>query len=87
MAVATQRALASSLLELPPHGDTIDGDIPSLSDLLAETRFDVPAGPSRLPPPPKTGWRAPETDTLLPKTGRRAQEMDIMRKKYCSVLE
>ena len=68
-------------------GDTIDGDIPSLSDLLAETRFDVPAGPSRLPPPPKTGWRAPETDTLLPKTGRRAQEMDIMRKKYCSVLE
>ena len=32
VAVATQRVLASSLLELPPHGDTIDGDIPSLPD-------------------------------------------------------
>ena len=79
VAVATQRALASSLLELPPHGDTIDGDIPSLPDLLAGTRFDVPASPSRPPPPPETGWRALETNTLLPKTGRRAQEMDIMR--------
>ena len=62
VAVATQRALASSLLELPPHGDTIDGDIPSLPDLLAGTRFDVPASPSRPPPAAWNGLAGPRDE-------------------------
>ena len=48
-AVAAQRALATSLLELPTHGDTLGGHAPDLPDLLADTRYEVPAAPSRLP--------------------------------------
>ena len=48
-AVAAQRALATSLLELPTHGDTLGGHAPDLPDLLADIRYEVPAAPSRLP--------------------------------------
>jgi hypothetical protein len=51
VAVAVQRALATSLLELPPAGDTLTGTPPDLPDLLADTRWELPAGPSRLPLP------------------------------------
>ena len=48
-AVAAQRALATSLLELPTHGGTLGGHAPDLPDLLADTRYEVPAALSRLP--------------------------------------
>ena len=47
--VAAQRALATTLLELPAHGASIGGDIPELPDLLADDRWQTPAGPSRMP--------------------------------------
>lgn len=43
-AVAAQRALATSLLELPTHGDTLGGHAPDLPDLLADTGYEVPGG-------------------------------------------
>ena len=49
VAVGVQRALATSLLELPPAGDTLTGTPPDLPDLLADTRWELPAGPQ--PPP------------------------------------
>ena len=49
IAVAAQRALATTLLELPAHGASIGGDMPELPDLLADDRWQTPAGPSRMP--------------------------------------
>jgi len=49
IAVAAQRALATTLLELPAHGASIGGDMPELPELLADDRWQTPAGPSRMP--------------------------------------
>ena len=52
IAVAAQRALACSLLELPIAGaDECDGDEPPLGDLLADARGTESVLPSRLPAP------------------------------------
>ena len=49
MAVAAQRALAATLLELPVDGaEGVDGDPPFLEDVLSEARLVEPQGPSRL---------------------------------------
>ena len=49
MAVAAQRALAATLLELPvDDAEGVDGEPPVLEDVLADARtFDLPE-PSRL---------------------------------------
>ena len=50
VAVAAQRAFASSLLELPLLGEScLDGELPSHSDLCAEARWATTAEVSRLP--------------------------------------
>ena len=46
--VAAQRALASSLLELPVSEDGVDGGEQPFPDVLAEASWDDPPGPSRL---------------------------------------
>ena len=49
MAVAAQRALAATLLELPVDGaEGVDGDDPFLEDVLSEARLLEPLGPSRV---------------------------------------
>ena len=49
-AVAAQRALAASLLQLPLFGVTcVDGAEPPVSDLLADARWESGPVPSRLP--------------------------------------
>ena len=49
IAVAAQRALATTLdSQLPADGASIGGDIPELPDLLADDRWQTPAGPCRL---------------------------------------
>ena len=50
LAVAAQRALAASLLQLPLFGETcVDGAEPPVSDLLADARWESGPAPSRLP--------------------------------------
>ena len=51
-AVAAQRALAATLLELPPHALAVDGDEPHLAELLADARYTETLEPSRLPARP-----------------------------------
>ena len=48
--VAAQRALASSLLELPVSEDGVDGEEADFPTVLAEASWDEPPGPSRLGP-------------------------------------
>ena len=49
LAVAAQRALAATLLELPvDEAEGVDGEPPFLEDLLSEARLVDPALPSRL---------------------------------------
>jgi hypothetical protein len=50
LAVAAQRALASTLLELPVDEAGCDGDAPCLEDVLHAGRLAEPPLPSRLPP-------------------------------------
>ena len=59
--VAAQRALASSLLELPVSEDGVDGEEADFPTVLAEASWDEPPAPSRLGPrwPAQTvkkGW-------------------------------
>ena len=50
LAMAAQRALAASLLELPLRPEAaFEGEGPSLSDLLADARWESEVVPSRLP--------------------------------------
>ena len=49
LAVAAQRALACSLLELPVDEAGCDGEEPFLEDVLHEARLATPPTPSRLP--------------------------------------
>ena len=50
LAVAAQRAFASSLLELPLQGEVnLDGEAPAQSDLLADGRWAEEITPSRMP--------------------------------------
>ena len=50
LAVAAQRALAASLLQLPLFGETcVDGAEPPVSDMLADARWESGPAPSRLP--------------------------------------
>ena len=50
LAVAAQRALAASLLQLPLFGETcVDGAEPPVSDLLADARWESGPARSRLP--------------------------------------
>ena len=52
LAVAAQRALAASLLELPPQDvPGVDGALPDLSEVLDEGRWEFPPAVSRLPGP------------------------------------
>ena len=48
--VAAQRALASSLLELPVSEDGVDGEEADFPTVLAEASWDEPPAPSRLGP-------------------------------------
>ena len=49
MAVAAHRALAFSLLELPPAmADECDGAMPPLAELLADARHTFPVAASQL---------------------------------------
>ena len=51
LAVAAQRAFASSLLELPPaNEDCWDGDEPATHDVIADARWTFPVLDSRLGP-------------------------------------
>ena len=53
LAVAAQRALAVSLLELPPEGvPGLDEALPDLSEVLDDSRWDFAPAVSRLPAPP-----------------------------------
>ena len=45
IAVAAQRAVATTLLEQPAHGASVGGDIPELPEPLADDRWQTPAGP------------------------------------------
>ena len=50
LAVAAQRAFASSLLELPLQGEVnLDGESPAQSDLLADGRWAEEITPNRMP--------------------------------------
>ena len=49
LAVAAQRALANTLLELPVDEVGCDGDVPCLEDVLHAGRLVEPPMPSRLP--------------------------------------
>ena len=49
-AIAAQKALAASLLELPGSGeDCMDGDAPAVHDVIADARAIFPVYDSRLP--------------------------------------
>ena len=49
LSVAAQRALAASLLELPLRAQShLDDGMPALSDVLVNSRWEVPPLPSRL---------------------------------------
>ena len=74
--VAAQRALASSLLELPVSEDGVDGEEADFPTVLAEASWDEPPAPSRLGPrwPAQTvkkGWgRKKKKDvTFVPSPG------------------
>ena len=50
LAVAAQRALAASVLQLPLFGEMcVDAAEPPVSDLLADGRWESGPAPSRLP--------------------------------------
>ena len=50
LAATAQRSFATSLLELPLHGDAcVDGATPELSDVLSDDRWAGSPDPSRLP--------------------------------------
>ena len=52
LAVAAQRALAASLLELPPEGvPGVDHPVPELSEVLDDCRWEFAPAVSRLPAP------------------------------------
>ena len=50
LSVAAQRAFAASLLHLPIEAEACDGEVPAVSDVVADARFLPAQEPSRMPP-------------------------------------